>query len=94
MWVRSSVGLVKVCLELSIFIILTQIVNLTSYELQAVSQQSFNGHLVSHYTVGALNTSSYSEKFIQEELSVLKNFKHLFEVFPISGKLNTCLNSF
>ena len=36
-----------------------QIVKLTSCELQAVSQQSFN----SHHTVGALNTSSCFENF-------------------------------
>ena len=57
------VRLVQVCLELSIFIILTQIVKLTSYELQAVSQKSFNSHLVSHHTVGALNTSSVDRQF-------------------------------
>ena len=52
--VRPSVRLVQACLELSIIIILaqTQIVKLTSCELQAVIQQSFN----SHHTVGALNT--------------------------------------
>ena len=43
MFVRS----VQVCLELSIFIFLTQI-----------SHQSFNSHSDSHHTVGALNTSS------------------------------------
>ena len=55
---RASVRPVQVCLELSIFIILTQMVKLNSCNLQAVSQQSFNSHSVSHHTVGALNTSS------------------------------------
>ena len=54
MWVRSFVRSVQVCLEFSIFIILTQIVKLTSCKLPEISQQSFN----SHHTVGAYNTSS------------------------------------
>ena len=41
LFVHSSIRLVQVCLELSIFIIITQIVTLTSCELQAASQQSY-----------------------------------------------------
>ena len=55
MFVRACVCPVQVCLELSIFIFLTQILKLLSL---AVSQQSFNSLSVGHHTVGALNTSS------------------------------------
>ena len=58
-FVSPFVRSVQVCLKPSILIFLAQIFNLTSCELQAFSQQSFNSYqLISHHTVGALNTSS------------------------------------
>ena len=51
MCVSLSVHSVQVCLELLIFIILTQIVNLTSCELQAVSQQSVSQQPVSSHLI-------------------------------------------